>query len=457
MPELVVRGAKALIRRWDEPPLIDAWLAVSAGRVEAVGRGAPPHADQVLEADGGLVIPGMVAAHHHLFQGASRGIAADGGLLDWLAVHYRAWAGLTEADVEAAAGASLSLLALGGTSTVAAFEYLHPPGADLVEPVVRAAERVGLRLLLVRGCAPRLEGRLAERLAAERVDLSRLVEPEEVALRETARLLARPTSERLRFACGPTTPVLDDGGAFQRALNEVADTHGVGVHTHFHPLPGSLAPGESALDLARRAGLARRGNWFAHGSRLSERDVAALGAAGVGVVHAPSCSLLLGYPIPPLARWSGSNERVAVSVDGSASNDRSSMLLEAQLALGLQRAVHGAEGAPGARAIMELVTESAARTIGWLGLGRLEPGSAADLAVVDPGSLELSGVPGSALAQDPADVLMRTYAGGRVRHLVVGARVVVREGRLTGVDERAVAAAASAAADRLYGPAWPSP
>lgn len=454
MPELVVRGAKALVRRWGEPPLIDAaWLAVSAGRVEAVGRGVAPHADEVLEAGGGLVIPGMVAAHHHLFQGASRGVASGSGLIDWLAVHYSAWAGLTEADVEAAACASLSLLALGGASTVAAFEYLHPPGADLVEPVLRAAERVGLRLLLVRGCAPRLEGRLADRLSAVGVDLSRLVEPEEVALRETARLLARPTSERLRFACGPTTPVLDDGGAFGQALNEVADAHGVGIHTHFHPLPGSLAPGESAFEMARRVGLVRRGNWFAHGSRLSEQDVALLGAAGVGVVHAPSCSLLLGYPIPPLARWSGSSERVAVSVDGSASNDRSSMLLEAQLALGLQRAVHGAAGAPGARAIMELVTESAALTIGWPDLGRLEPGSPADLAVIDAGSLELSGVPAAGLATDPADVLMRTYAGERVRHLVVGERVVVREGRLTGVDETAAAAAASAAADRLYGPA----
>ncbi|MFN8619691.1 MAG: amidohydrolase family protein [Chloroflexota bacterium] len=450
MADLVLTDITVLVPAWGERPLAGAWLAVTDGRVEAMGTGAPPRAAETLDCRGGLVIPGAVSAHHHLFQGASRGVPAPGGLLDWLTVHYRAWARLTEPDVEAAATLSLALLALGGATTVAAFEYLHPADANLVDPVVRAAERVGLRLLYVRGCAPRLEGPLAERLAAEGVAIERLVEPEDRALAGTAATLARPATDRLRWACGPTTPVLDDDGAFHHALTEVADAHRVPMHTHFHPIPGSLRDGETPGTLAARLGLLRRGNWFAHGSRLSPDDVRELGAAGVGVVHAPSCSLVLGYPVVPLRRWSAVNERVAIAVDGAASNDRGNTLLEAQLAWQLQRAVHGPAGeALEAAEVLRLATEGGARAIGWEGLGRLAVGGPADLAVVDLGALEQAGVPAIAHA-DPATMLFRTYAGGPVRHLLVGDRVVVRDARLTGVDAAAVTAAANAAAERLY-------
>jgi cytosine/adenosine deaminase-related metal-dependent hydrolase len=396
-------------------------------------------------------MPGFVCAHHHLYQGASRGIAAHGGLLEWLALHYRAWARMSERDVEVAATLSAAQLALGGCTTVAAFEYLHPAGVDFVTPVVRAAERVGLRLLYVRGSAPRLEGSLSARLAAEGVDLDRLVEPEERALAGTADVLARPATDRLRWAAGPTTPVLDDEGAFQRALTELADRHDVGLHTHFHPLEGTQRSGESAAEAARRLGLVRRGNWFAHGSRLSDVDVAELGADGVGVVHAPSCSVLLGYPIPDLAAWSSSSERIAVAVDGSASNDRGSSLLEAQLAWQLQRATaSGGRASPSEAEILALATEGGARTIGWDELGRLDVGVPADIAVIELDGLEHAGIPGMAEA-DPATLLMRTYAGGHVRHLLVGDRVVIEDGELRGVDAAAVRTDANVVATRLYG------
>ena len=449
MTDLVVTGAATIIPGWDAAPLSDGWLAVSNGLVEAIGRGAPPSAVRVLDAAGGLVLPGSVAAHHHLFQGSSRGVSVEGDLITWLAVHYRAWAGLTEADVEAAATLSLAHLALGGATTVAAFEYIHPADSDFVTPVLRAADRVGLRIVYVRGCAPRLEGALAERLGRENVPLERLVEPEDVALRRTAEVVARPATDRIHWACGPTTPVVDDGGDFHRELARIAASHGVPMHTHFHPIPGTTADGETAVELARRTGLLARGNWFAHGSRLTSADVSALGAAGVGLVHAPSCSVLLGYPIPPLGTWRRANDALAITVDGAASNDRGSMLLEGQLAWQLGRAVHGAAAALSPRGILELMTVGPARVLGWSGLGRLTVGAPADLAVVDLRALELAGAPDA--GGDPVDRLFRTYAGGRVRHLLAGDRIVVEDGRLTGVDERAVAMAATASANRLYG------
>lgn len=411
-----------------------------------VGRGPAPTAAAVVDAGGGLVIPGFVAGHHHLYQGISRGIHVPGGLLSWLAVHYRAWSRLTEDDVRRAATASLAQLALGGCTTVSAFEYLHPADSDFVTPVIEAARAVGLRLQYVRGCAPRLEGTLADELSARGADIGRLVEDEGRVLSRTAEVLAQPSSDVLRWACGPTTPVLDDGGDFHRALTAVADRFGAPMHVHLHPLTGTCREGESVAAAVGRLGLLREGNWFAHGSRLTPADVADLGAAGVGIVHNPSCSVLLGYPIPPLAEWSAVNERVGLSVDGAASNDRGSMLAEAQLAWQLQHS-HG-RGLPAAE-VMALATTGSARAIGWPELGSLHPDGPADLAVVDLRSLEYSGTPTSALS-DPAALLVRTHGGGRMAHVLVGGRLVVHDGRLTGVDERDASRLAGESARRLY-------
>lgn len=447
MADLVVLHASALIPSWDSTPLGDGWLAVGDGRVIAMGSGEAPRGVLELDARGCLVLPGLVCAHHHLFQGASRGIETPGGLGDWLFLHYQAWATMTAEDVAAAARLSLAQLALGGCTAVATFEYLHPPGEDFVSPVLEAAADVGLRLLYVRGCAPRLESIVADRLARSGADLTRLIEPEERALANTRAALSRPTSDRLRWGCGPTTPLFDDGGEFQRELTRIADEHGAPIHTHFHPLAGTKADGETAVGFARRIGLLRRGNWFAHGSRLANADVAGLGEAGVGIVHCPSCSTVLGYPIPDLTAWRAANDRVCVAVDGAASNDRGSMLAESQLAWLLQRA-RGSGDPPSPAAILEMVTTSPARAIGWPELGSLEVGHPADFAVLDLSEVGMAGAvnaPGQALHR-----FFRTYDGHLVRDLVVGGEVVVADGHLVGTDVGAIVHAANAATARLY-------
>lgn len=449
--DLVVRDAAVVVTDWTLPPILNGWLAISDGRIEGVGTGIAPTAKETIEGRNCLIAPGFVAAHHHLSQGASRGVQAPDGLLGWLEVHYRAWARMTPDDVRGAASASLAQLALGGCTTVAGFEYLHPIDEDFVTPVVESAEQIGLRLTYVRGCAPRLEGQLAEVLAAGGTDLRRLLEPEDLAIARTREALSRPSTETLRWACGPTTPVLDDGGAFHTRLSEVADEFQVGMHTHFHPLPGSQVEGETAFDLARRVGLVRRGNWFAHGSALTTRDVHELGRAGVGVVHNPSCSILLGYPVPPLAQWCAGNDRVSLSVDGAASNDRAGMLGEAQLAWQLQRARQDSlePGMLPSRAL-ELASAAGARTLGWQDVGSLTPGFFADLAMWDLGTLEFSGIPSRALS-DPAWLLFRTFSGSRARDVLVGGRRVVSNGVLTGAFEENITEEANRIAERLYG------
>src|SRR3989304_6337725 len=69
--------------------LTPGYVLVRGERIEAVGAGAPPEqiaagADEVIHADGRVVMPGLINAHTHLFQTFMRGLADDKPLLRWL-------------------------------------------------------------------------------------------------------------------------------------------------------------------------------------------------------------------------------------------------------------------------------------------------------------------------------------------------------------------------------------
>src|ERR1700728_1897328 len=79
------------------------WVAIQDGFVQAVGKpGQEPTARRVIEAGGCLVTPGLVNAHHHMYQSLNRGLKVDrtfNGLVDWLNFHYPIWARLRQAAV----------------------------------------------------------------------------------------------------------------------------------------------------------------------------------------------------------------------------------------------------------------------------------------------------------------------------------------------------------------------
>lgn len=118
--------------------------------------------------------------------------------------------------------------------------------------------------------------------------------------------------------------------------------------------------------------------------------------------------------------------RVALGVDGSASNDAGNLIAEARQAMLLQRVQNGAD-AMSAREALEIATLGGAQVLGRHDCGNLAPGKRADIAVWDVSGLRAAG------ARDPVAALL--LAGpSRVKHLFVEGRQVVRDGRLTTID-----------------------
>ena len=120
---------------------------------------------------------------------------------------------------------------------------------------------------------------------------------------------------------------------------------------------------------------------------------------------------------------------VGLAVDGSASNDGSNLLEELRVAYLLHR-LRSSERAPSGYDLLKIATRGGARVLGREDIGSLEAGKAGDLFLIRRDRLELVG----------ADLDVKSMLGtvgfkGPVDATVVNGRVVVREGRLTGVDE----------------------
>src|SRR5256714_131292 len=202
----------------------DGWVLVRDGLVEAVGDGAPPAADSVVDLRGAVVTPGLVNTHHHLYQTLTRARAQEATLFEWLVELYPVWAGIDAESEYAAARVGLAELALSGCTTVFDHHYVFPRGREgLIEAEVQAARELGVRIVASRGSMD-----LGESDGGLPPD--ELVEEIDHVLAETERLAALQ-DEWVQIAVAPCSPF----SVTKRLMIESAELarrRGLRLHTH---------------------------------------------------------------------------------------------------------------------------------------------------------------------------------------------------------------------------------
>jgi cytosine/adenosine deaminase-related metal-dependent hydrolase len=409
------------------------WVLVDdAGLITGVGGGPEPAADDRVGLDGRLLTPGLVNAHHHLFQTLTRARAQQADLFTWLKELYPFWAAVDAEAEYAAARTGLAELALSGCTTVFDHHYVFPRGrAGLVEAEIRAARELGVRIVASRGSMDLGESQgglppdsLVEDLDAILADTEGLAVLHEEGPGAWAQIVVAP--------CSPfsvTKRLMTESAELARRL-------GLRLHTH---LAETLEEEEYCrglfgcrpVEYLEQVGWLEGDVWCAHCVHLSSEDVAAFGSHGTGVAHCPTSNLRLGAGVAPVRAMLDAGVPVGLGVDGSASNERGDLFNEVKQALLVARG-RGGPTALTAREAVRLGTRGGAQVLGRDDLGSLEPGKAADMACWRLDGLALGG------AADPVFGLV--LAGPhRVDRLVVGGEEVVRDGRLVTADEEEIA------------------
>jgi cytosine/adenosine deaminase-related metal-dependent hydrolase len=417
------------------------WVLVRDGLVEAVGGGAPPATDEVVDLGGAAVTPGLVNTHHHLYQTLTRARAQEATLFEWLRELYPVWARIDAEAEYAAARTGLAELALSGCTTVFDHHYVFPRGrTGLVEAEVQAARELGVRIVASRGSMD-----LGESDGGLPPDS--LVESIDEVLTETERLAGLQDADGMvQIAVAPCSPFSVTKELMAESA-ELARRLGLRLHTH---LAETVEEDEYCLELygcrpveyLEQLGWVAGDVWCAHCVHLSPEDIDAFGAAGVGVAHCPTSNLRLGAGVAPVRELLDSGAPVGLGVDGSASNERSDIFLEVKQALLVARG-RGGPRAMTVRDALRLGTRGGAALLGREDIGQLAPGKRADIAVWRTDGLELGGA-----EADPVAGLVFS-APHRVDRLYVGGQEIVRGGHLVRADEAEIAREHRAQAARL--------
>lgn len=425
---------------------ISGAIRIEGGRISAMGALTPLPGEEVLDATGCVVTPGLVNTHHHLFQSVLKGLAVDRALDDWLRlVPYAFWPHLDEQTLRVSARIGLAELALSGATTVCDHHYVFSDRYDYdpAEVLFEEAARFGLRFVLARGGMAK--GR----------DFGPGTTPPPVEtvrgfLEGTSRVATRwhdaSDDAMTRVACAPTTPNFNFA---PEALPEIAqEARRLGLRLHAHLSENEAYAAQTLRDYGQRPVPWLAGHdwlgpdvWFAHLVDATPDEVAMLADTGTAMAHCPQANARLGSGVAPAPALHRAGGIVSLAVDGAAANEAADMGAALYSAFTLHRAAGGVNAIDPAL-LIHWATMGGSAALGLNGIGSLRVGMQADLVLFDLSEPRNFGL------HDPALAPVITGAT-RVRHSLVAGRFVVRHGRIPGIDLDTLAEDATRATARL--------
>lgn len=443
MSTLLIKHAALLVTMDQERREIpDGGLYIRDGFIEQVGATIelPQTADEVLDLNGHVVLPGLINTHHHFYQTLTRVLPAaqDANLFGWLTTLYPIWAKLTPEDIYLSTKTALAELALSGCTTASDHLYLFPNGSSLDDEIA-AAQEMGVRLQASRGSMSL--GQSKGGLPPDSV-----VDTEEQILKDSVRLIERYHDARpgamTQIVLAPCSPFSVTGELMKQSA-ALAREYGVHLHTH---LAETQDEEQFCLDMFGHKPIAYMQSldwvgddvWFAHSVWVNHEEIELYAHTGCGVAHCPSSNMRLASGIAPIMDMLKAGVKVGIGVDGSSSNDSSHLLAEARQAMLISRlgsALGGAslssdDGPPlmTARQALEMATIGGAKVLGRSDIGSLSVGKCADLVAYDLHQLDFAGG-----LTDPVSSLI-FCTPPKVDWNIVGGKVIVRQGQLTTLD-----------------------
>ena len=405
--------------------LDDAVVAVrvEGDRIVALGAGVEPAAgDEVLDAAGMALLPGLVNGHTHAAMTLMRGYGGDLPLMKWLQDKiFPVEAKLTGDDVYW--GTRLACVEMIRSGTVRFWDMYWQP-----EAVGRAVQDAGIRASVA---LPLVDGLDPDKSDALHADAERSLD----ALADAGR--------RITPTLGPHSIYL----VSEKSLRWIADLSSerdICVHIHLSETEGEVngcvtAHGVRPASYLDRIGVLTPRTIVAHGVWLDDDELQLVGEHGATIVTNPVSNLKLAVGgVFPYAKARAHGIPVGLGTDGASSNNSLDLFQDVKHLALMQKHAERDPAAMPATEAWAVASGQRAPLLG--GTGRLAVGEPADFLLVRSDAPELT--PGELVAN-----LVYAAAGAVVDTTVVAGQVLMRGGVIG--DEAEVRAGAIASARRL--------
>ena len=396
-------------------------LLIRGGRIAEIGEGIGADADDTIDARDCAVLPGFIQTHIHLCQTLFRGAADDLSLIDWL--KNRVWpmeAAHTKESIRASAHLGIAELIKGGTTCALTMETVRH-----TEEVLSVVDESGFRATVGKCMMDKgddVPRALHEETAASIRESVALIEQWHGRGDGRIRCCFAP-----RFAISCTRELLSE-------VSELARKHKVMIHTHSSENKNECEIVEAETGRRNVAyldslGISGAHVLLAHCIHLDTEEMETLSRTKTNVAHCPSSNLKLGSGLARVAEMLARKIPVSLGADGAACNNRLDMFTEMRTAALLQKLAHGPEVLSAAQ-VLRMATIDGARALGLENeIGSLEVGKRADVIVVDLNQLH------SSPKQDVISSLVYSAQPADVRATIIDGRIVMRDGKLSALNE----------------------
>lgn len=404
-----------------------------------------------VDARGKLVLPGFVNSHYHshdvLLKGAFETIPLELWVLSALPP---AFPKRSAAEIRARVLLGAVECLRSGITTVQDLCTIYPYDETHIDAALKAYEDVGIRCVFalqvtdVPGVKsiPFWDEIVPEHM---RSGLAGAVEPygggvDVLDLVRQVMRSRRHLHPRISWALGPTSPER----CSERLLGgfgDLARSEGLPIYSHIYESKamtlmarhGHAHDGGSLINYLERCGALSPKLTLAHSVWMLPAEIEKIAACGGNVVLNPVGNLKTKSGVAPIRPYMQAGVRIALGCDNCSCSDSQNMFQSMKLFASLAAITHPEPGPPTAADAIASATVEGARTAG-LGneIGALKVGMKADLSILDLD--DPSWVPLNSVARQ----LVFTESGRSVEHVMVDGRFVVRDRKITTIDERAL-------------------
>jgi 5-methylthioadenosine/S-adenosylhomocysteine deaminase len=400
----------------------DGALAVQGGTIADIGPSSSIkkryESESIIGGGGRAVMPGLINTHTHAAMVFLRGIADDLPLMEWLEKHIwpkeNKWLG-PEFIRDAIRLACLEMLKAGITT----FNDMY----FFEDEAASAIKEVGMRAVLGSGILD-FPTKAAKNQDEYISNAERFIEKW-----KGDSLITPSIAPHALYTCNPE--------GFKKAA-DIAEKYDVPIHIHLSETKWEVeeikrrhgkTPGVLLGDIGFLSGRVVA----AHCVWVTDEDIEAISKAGAFVSHCVESNLKLASGIAPVEKMIKAGIKVSFGTDGAASNNDLNIFSEMSTAAKLHKAASGNPTALNAKTVIKMATQWGADSLG-LGdkIGSLERGKTADIIIINlekPHLLPLYNI---------YSHLVYSVRASDVETVLVGGRVVVRDGGLTSVSEEEI-------------------
>jgi formimidoylglutamate deiminase len=397
----------------------------------------------VHQLSGCALLPGMIDVHSHSFQRALRGKAesrrrSGPDFWSWRNSMYRCALALTPEEIYDVARMAFLEMMLAGITTVGEFHYLHrsPEGSVYDDPnllakqVIRAAESVGIRIVLLRCAYVRAGFDLPPDPGQVRFlepDADTFVRHADDLRNEIGRM-----SSSISFGLAPHS-IRAVPRSYLETIAAWTHTHGLPMHMHVAEQPAEIEAsiaeyGIAPFQLLDELGLLTQDFTAIHAIHLGAGDIERMARGKITVGACPTTERNLGDGILCADQLIDAGVSIALGTDSHTQTDalENARELESNLRLRhLQRAVlDGRQGRPLASLLFDTATSAGARSL-HLETGTLQPGRPADFFTVDLADASIAG----SLPDELLTNIVFSMSRSAIRHVAVDGKMTIDHSR----------------------------